>query len=86
MGFRVVEKFNQVLVAKQAWRIWSNPNSFVSRILKHCYFKRFSFLKCSIGSRPSYAWRSIMHDRDLLSQGLVQKIGNGASSRVWIDI
>lgn len=26
-----------------------------------------------------------MHGRDLLSQGLVQKIGNGTSYRVWID-
>lgn len=85
MGFRDIEKFNQSLLAKQAWRIWFNPSSLVARILKHRYFSRTSFMDCGDGSRPSYAWRSILHGRELLSQGLLQKIGDGMNSRVWID-
>ena len=85
LGFRDIEKFNQSLLAKQAWRIWSNPTSLLARILQQRYFARSSFLECSVGTRTSYAWRSILHGRELFSQGLLQKIGNGESTRVWID-
>ena len=38
-----------------------------------------------MGSRPSYAWHSIMHGRELLKQGLSKQIGDGRSTRVWLD-
>ncbi|CAN6863584.1 unnamed protein product, partial [Brassica oleracea] len=38
-----------------------------------------------LGARPSYAWRSIIHGRELLKAGLVKKIGDGRDTRVWLD-
>lgn len=40
-------------------------------------------MDCSVGTRPSYAWRSILHGRELLKQGLVTAVGDGMSSNVW---
>lgn len=80
-----MEKFNQSLLAKQASRIWQNPDSLLGRIMKHKYFPRSSFLECGLGTRPSYAWRSIIHGRELLAQSLLKKIGDGAETRVWTD-
>lgn len=85
LGFKDLEKFNQSLLAKQAARIMENPNSLVAQVLKQRYFRNNTFMESSIGSRPSFAWRSLLHGRALLQQGLVTRIGNGSSTNVWWD-
>ncbi|KAG2310496.1 hypothetical protein Bca52824_022053 [Brassica carinata] len=44
------------------------------------------FTKAKIGSRPSYAWRSIQFGKELLSQGLRKHVGNGRTVSVWTDL
>ena len=43
MGFRDLNTFNLVLLAKQGWKIQQNPNSLVHRVLKAKYFTGSSF-------------------------------------------
>lgn len=38
-----------------------------------------------MGSRTSFAWCSLIHGRELLQQGLVTKVGNGSTTKVWWD-
>jgi hypothetical protein len=33
----------------------------------------------------SFTWKSILHGRDLLKEGLVWRIGNGQKIKVWED-
>ncbi|KAG2327368.1 hypothetical protein Bca52824_010096 [Brassica carinata] len=42
-------------------------------------------LTASLGTRPSFAWRSIIFGRELLQKGLKRQIGNGLNTRAWID-
>lgn len=42
-------------------------------------------LDCYVGKRPSYAWRDIVHGRELLKQGLIKSIGNGKGTWVWSE-
>ncbi|OAO93266.1 hypothetical protein AXX17_AT5G35100 [Arabidopsis thaliana] len=82
LGFRDIGEF---LLAKQAWRLLTKPDSLLTRVYKARYFKQKDFMNAVVGSRPSFAWRNIIHGRDLLEKGIMKNIGNGQSTSVWND-
>lgn len=73
-------------LAKQAWRLLDEPSSLISQVYKGRYFAKKSFLDASMGSRPSYAWWSIMYRPELLEKGLMKTIRDGQNTHVWIDL
>ncbi|GMI83381.1 hypothetical protein HRI_002007400 [Hibiscus trionum] len=85
MGFRDLRKFNIALLAKQGWRLMSNPSSLVSRLLKAKYYKETNFLGSNLGNRPSFIWKSIWCAKGLLSLGLNWRIGSGSKVSIWDD-
>ncbi|XP_024156261.1 uncharacterized protein LOC112164272 [Rosa chinensis] len=85
MGFKHLHAHNLAMLAKQGWRILSNPDSLVARVFKAVYHPWGSFLTADMGDRPSYSWRSIMEARSVLQAGLFWRIGNGMFVRIWED-
>ncbi|XP_059439185.1 uncharacterized protein LOC132171798 [Corylus avellana] len=83
MGFREFSCFNKALLAKQYWRLWKTPDSLVARIMKAKYFPNCEALDASMGSKPSYVWRSILSSKELLKEGLMWRIGDGDIARIW---
>ena len=83
LGFRDIELFNLALLAQQAWRVLQDPGSLSARILKSVYFPNRNFLEASEGTRPSRIWRAIMEGKDVLSQGIIRRIGTGESTEIW---
>ena len=73
IGFKQLHSFNIAMLGKQGWRLLSNPNSLVVRILRARYYPLSSFGKATMGSNPSYAWRSIMAAHTVIIQGSVFK-------------
>ncbi|CAM8945360.1 unnamed protein product [Rhodiola kirilowii] len=77
LGFRKMELMNLALLAKQGWRIMSEPDLMVSKVLKAKYFPDSTLLEASSGSRPSYAWRGIMEAMGIIRHGAEWDAGEG---------
>ncbi|PNX60286.1 hypothetical protein L195_g051848, partial [Trifolium pratense] len=85
MGFRDLRAFNEALLAKQGWRIISEPNSLMARTLKAKYFPNHSFFQAKQGHRSSYSWQSIQQASWILKKGCFWLVGNGQNIKIWED-
>ncbi|XP_058741519.1 uncharacterized mitochondrial protein AtMg00310-like [Vicia villosa] len=79
MGFRDFRAFNLAMVAKQGWKLLSNPTSLVSRFFKARYFPNSSFLDAKLGSNPRFLWRSLWKAKDVLCLDCRWSIRNGSN-------
>lgn len=66
--FRELISFNQALLAKLAWWIFTQENFLVFKILKNKYFQHTSFLKATCSSTSSWIEKNITWGRDLLQK------------------
>jgi hypothetical protein len=82
-GFREMHIFNKALLAKQVWRLHTNPLSLISLCLKAKYYPTTDILHASQGRQPSYAWQSIHQAIDIIKKGSCWKIGNGQHIKIW---
>ena len=85
MGFRDLQCFNVVLLARQGWRLLTQPTSLFYRVFQSKYFARCSFWKAKLRSNPSFIWHSILASRALLLRGMKWSIGNGQVVNIWKD-
>ncbi|XP_052478837.1 uncharacterized mitochondrial protein AtMg00310-like [Gossypium raimondii] len=85
LGFRDMAKFNISLLAKQGWRILSNPDSLLAQVLKAKYFPNVNFLYSRLESNASYTWKSIWAMKGILEEGLCWKVGKGTHISVGND-
>jgi hypothetical protein len=85
LNYRETFMFNQALLAKQGWRIPTQPESLVTKVFKAKYFPTSNFLDASAGNNMSYTWRSILQARWILKRGCFWTIGNGEHVNIWKD-
>ena len=85
MGFKSLKGFNLAMLAKQGWRLQQKKNSLVYHVLKSKFFLNYDFSQATLGSNPSFTWRSIMVAQAIVNHGLQWRIGNGEKVRVWGD-
>lgn len=56
MDFKNLTAFNTAMLGKQGWRIMTNPNTHISRLLKAMYFPQRQFVDSTVGHNPSFVW------------------------------
>ncbi|XP_070677505.1 uncharacterized protein [Malus domestica] len=66
LGFRNFSDFNDALLAKQCWRLLSDPSSLWASVMKARYFLHCSFWDAVKGGRASWAWTSLLVGREAL--------------------
>ena len=83
LGFRDFKVFNQALLARQAWRLIDNPGSLCARVLKAKNYPNGSLVDTCFSGCASPGWRSIEYGLELLKKGIIWRVGNGRSIRIW---
>lgn len=90
MSFRCLRDFNLALYGKQAWRLVLYPNKLVSQVYKARYYPSGTFLAATIGSNPSYIWRSVLETQNLIKSGMSCRVGNGEEVAIlntpWLPV
>jgi ribonuclease HI len=85
MGFRDLPMLNRALLGKQAWRLAVRPNSLCAQVLKGRYYHDSDFLSATRKKHASQTWRAILAGREVLKLGLIKRIGNGETTKIWED-
>ncbi|CAA0816391.1 Ribonuclease H-like superfamily protein, partial [Striga hermonthica] len=82
LGFHDISLFNEALTCKQLWRVATNPELLVSRILKDRYFPNDSILRAEKTQKGSWFWNSWLPVLPLFSKCLRIEVRNGLSTRI----
>ncbi|KAG6628833.1 hypothetical protein CIPAW_14G039600 [Carya illinoinensis] len=83
LGFRDLECFNQVMLAKQCWRMLNSPSLMVAKIMKEKYFRGADLNDAKLGNNPLYIWRSLWSAIELVKEGTLWRVGNGRKISIW---
>ncbi|XP_056691641.1 uncharacterized protein [Spinacia oleracea] len=84
LGIRKVSSFNQALLARQAWRLFHQPQLLLSRLYRAKY-PHLLALGPTSPSRPSWGCRGLMSGVKVFSQGLAWKVGSGSQVKITLD-
>jgi hypothetical protein len=85
IGFKDLRAFNEALLAKQGWRLTTNPDSLVAKIFKAKYYPNSDFLSAKHTQNSSFSWQSIQKASWVLKKGCKWIIGDGKSIDIWRD-
>ncbi|XP_048630790.1 uncharacterized protein LOC125604440 [Brassica napus] len=85
LGIRDMMAFNKALLAKQVWRLITQPSSLLARVYKAKYYRKTNILDSRSYQTSSFAWRSLVQTFPLITRGLKWIIGDGQRTRVWFD-
>jgi hypothetical protein len=85
MGFRDLHCFNLSMLAKQVWRLISEPHSLCATVLRAKYYPSGDILNCNLKKGSSYTWQSIWASIKSFKRGHMWRVGDGSHIDIWKD-
>jgi hypothetical protein len=86
MGFRDLHCFNQAMLAKQCWRLLSDPDSLCAQILRAKYYRDGKILRAGPTKGASFTWQSIVTCLQTFKRGQIWRVvGDGSDINIWED-
>ena len=85
MGFRDFHSFNLAMLAKQGWRLITEPDSLCARVLRAKYYPLGDILKAGPKAGSSFTWQSILAGLTTLKRGYIWRVGTGENINIWHD-
>ena len=85
LGFRDIQDFNTSMLAKNAWRILTEPECLLARLLIGKYCHSTSFLSATCPKSASHGWKGVIAGCKLLKLQVGKAIGNGNTTKIWSD-
>jgi hypothetical protein len=82
MGFRDLHCFNLAMLAKQVWRLLSEPESLCARVLRAKYFPDGRLLNAKLKSGSSFTWQSILAGLECFKRGYIWRVGDGSQINI----
>jgi hypothetical protein len=71
LGFRDTRKFNQAILARQAWRLIQFLDRLCARVLKVKYYPNGELVDTVFPGEASPTWRAIEHGLELVKRGII---------------
>jgi hypothetical protein len=85
MGFRDLHCFNLSLLAKQVWRLLSEPDSLCARVLRAKYYPDGRLLNATLKRGSSFTWQSIMACLKSFKKGCIWRVRDESQINIWED-
>jgi hypothetical protein len=70
LAFEIFRIFNQVFLARQAWRLIVKPDRLCARVLKAKYYPNGKLEDMVFARNPSSTWQEISHGLDMLKKDI----------------
>lgn len=85
MGFKDLAKFNEVILAKQVWRLYTDRTSLFFKVFSAKFFTSSSvFDEKSL--KGSFAWVSSLKARTVIKKGMLCRISDGKQVHLFHDL
>ncbi|KAL0412200.1 UNVERIFIED_CONTAM: putative mitochondrial protein, partial [Sesamum latifolium] len=73
----------ETLLAKQFWRIATNPDCLLSKVLKSKYFPETDVFEAQVRPLSSATWRGILETRPVVVGGSRWQVGSSKDIHIW---
>ena len=77
MGFRDLHAFNLAMLAKQSWRLITNPDTLCGKVMRTKYYPHGDLLKAGPKKGSSYTSQSIIYGLNTFKLGNILRVGTG---------